>query len=145
MPFKGKRSRKGAKPQRKECESENDATIHRPRSESQYAKPRSGSTTKPGVAQRTPGHDHQTRRNPNGVQQHPVSCCRTMCNPVGVDSTRRLHSRGALRDPGLCCKTPSAWTGRRPRSGPTAQPGVAQRPPRTGMSIAHRTPTGVQH
>jgi hypothetical protein len=68
----------------------------------QKVRLRSSPTTKPGVAQRTPGSHANLHTNPEGVAHA------TVLNPVGVPGLFCvLPSRGALRDPGLCCETAS--------------------------------------
>jgi len=45
---------------------------------------------------------------PEEVAQRPIDACPGY-NPVGVGGARCPPTQGALRDPGLCCLTPSAY------------------------------------
>ena len=66
---------------------------------------RSSYTTKPGVAQRTLGSLPNRRDTLKAL--HNVT--RALYNAFGVTVIAVVVTQGALRDPGLCCLTPSAY------------------------------------
>jgi hypothetical protein len=117
---------------------------------------------------------HASRANPNGVQLCAVrdvqrgSVSRECATPSGLVRWFCVWTRGALRDPGLCCWTASqsvdsatpgfvvgllrSWliqhpgktvrVACEPQRGSRSKPGVAQRTPGEDVMRRARTPTG---